>query len=185
MNNNQDSFNNNPQIPNMMNNQNPNTFINNPTAFSQPQPISVVPQNLEQNIQNNSNQGFNTQPNQPTSGNTFINNNAFNPTPIPNGLVGEDDSINIQSTNRFINNDINTTNTALNELNVDGEYNDMPKIDYSKDPKVQNNLIQEEKQKKTIAITGEVKVFIVIIIALLLFIFVMPYIFDMLRNIQY
>ena len=72
----------------------------------------------------------------------------------------------------------------LNDLNVEGEYNGMPKVDYSKDPKVVKN-IEEEKKKNTITITGEAKVFLVIIAVLLLFTFVMPIIFDLIRNIHY
>ena len=83
--------------------------------------------------------------------------------------------------NKFINNGVNMENTALENLNVEGEYNNMPKVDYSQDPKVQDNL----KKKNTITITSEGKVFIIIVIALLLFIFVLPTIFDIVRNVSY
>ena len=76
----------------------------------------------------------------------------------------------------------------LNDLNVEGEYNGLPKIDYSQDPKVIENLKLQnsnENKKNTITITSEGKVFIIIIIVLLLFTFVMPYIFDLIRKVTY
>ena len=72
----------------------------------------------------------------------------------------------------------------INDLNIDGDYNGIPKIDYSMDPKVVKN-IQSEKKKNTITITEEAKVFLIIIVVLLLFTFVMPIIFDFVRDIQY
>ena len=53
------------------------------------------------------------------------------------------------------------------------------KVDYYKDPRVQENI----KKSNTITITGEGKVFIIIIIILLLFIFILPTVFDYVRNI--
>ena len=78
-----------------------------------------------------------------------------------------------------------TSNTALNDLNVDGEYNNIPKVDYSNDPQVRQNLEQNSHKKNTITITKEGKVFILIIVAMLIFIFTMPYIFDLIREIKY
>ena len=133
-------------------------------------------------------------PNQPM--NNQITNNNVEPTNVeninnfnnqmnpfyeePNNNYQEETPMLNQQQNRFITNSIDN-NMALNDLNIDGTYNNMPQVDYSQEPQVQENL----KQKNTITITSEGKVFIIIILVLLLFIFVMPYIFDLIRNIKY
>jgi len=84
------------------------------------------------------------------------------------------------NSNQFIHNNLNYNETSLNDLNVDGSYNQMLKPDYSNDPKVIENL--QGPKKNTVTITKELKTFFLIAIVLLIFIFVMPYIFDTLRN---
>lgn len=211
MNNNQDNFNINPQ-PNNINssNSNPNMFFNNQNGFiqNQPETLNVIPQQnpqpmnqgqqmmyinqttsqeqpqniiFEQQNQNSSffNNGLNANPD--NNINEMLNNNQM-PENNMNEQIQDDDRLHLANHNRFINSQQN--NTMLNDLNVEGEYNGMPKVDYSKDPKVVKN-IEEEKKKNTITITGEAKVFLVIIAVLLLFTFVMPIIFDLIRNIHY
>ena len=73
--------------------------------------------------------------------------------------------------------------TSLNDLNVEEGYNNIQTTDYSYDPKVRENI--EGRKKNTITITGEMKIFIIIALVLLIFILVMPYIFDFLRDIKY
>lgn len=118
--------------------------------------------------------------------NTFINSSPINNSIIPNQnpVNNSNEEINPmlnQQQNRFINNNIDTTSTSLNNLNIESSYSTKPKVDYSQDPKVQENL----SKRNTITITSEGKVFIVIIIVLLLFIIVLPTVFDFFRNIKY
>lgn len=80
--------------------------------------------------------------------------------------------------NRFINDNFDTT---LSSLNIENNHTDGPKIDYSKDPKVIENL----NKRNTGNITSEGKVFIMIIIVLLIFIIVLPTVFEYVRNIKY
>ena len=86
--------------------------------------------------------------------------------------------------NKFINNDLDEKDASLTSLNID----EASKVDYSRDPKVQANLNQYENQqtkKNTISIGSEGIVFLVIIALLLVFIFVLPTIFDFIRANQY
>ena len=76
------------------------------------------------------------------------------------------------------NNNFTENDTKLTDLNTEG----IPNVDYTKDPKVHANLERDEKRKKTITITNEGKVFLLIIIILFLSTFVIPYIFDFLRE---
>lgn len=177
-------------------------------------PLNVIPQTQSENLGNNINQGFTDQlnnyiiPNQDNinnQNNNFYNNNIntninnnpnneqynnsisqeFNNNPnkeITIETILNNEGINVfQEQNKFITE--NQTNTALNDLNVEGEYNGLPKVDYSQDPKVMEN-IQSSKKKNTITITGEAKVFLIIIAVLLIFTFVMPTIFDYINDIQ-
>ena len=199
MNNNQDNYNN--QNINQPQNMNPNTY-NNYQSEVQSQPmLNVIPgmqqNNDTQSIQNesfqNQNMVNNNQLNINQEQENFIKNiNTFtnNITPIQtinNNHQEENDEIKIDTNNKFINSNIDATN-SLNQLNIEDEYNDKSSI-YLNDPKVQANLeaagYQKEEKKNTITITGEGKVFLIIIAALLLFTFVMPYIFDFLRDIKY
>jgi len=152
--------------------------------------INVIPQNNNQGF----NQSINNIPTNNIQESNIIQtpdnfNNQFNSMPPQmnnpeqpqvngNYLDDEINEIIKPQQNRFINNSMPSENTTLNDLNVDGAYNNMPKVDYSQEPKVQENL----KKKNTVTITSEGKVFILIIIVLLLFTFVMPYIFDFFRN---
>jgi len=213
MNNNQDNLNINPEVNNQ--NQYNSRFFNNQNRFigNQQQPQNIISQSQLENLNNNINQAFTEQPNNNTIPNQDINNqhnNFFNNntnTNINNNhnhnlnnsndqgfnanineemtieTILNNEGINVfQEQNKFITE--NQTNTALNDLNVEGEYNGLPKVDYSQDPKVMEN-IQSSKKKNTITITGEAKVFLIIIAVLLLFTFIMPIIFDYVRNIQY
>lgn len=160
-----------------------NTFINPSVDNSINEPVNP---NMVNNLNNNNIID--------TTMNTSVNNNPINnsvnaPIANPNSNVTEPPIINNveeelptsnENTNKFINNNRENINTSLNNLNIDGNYNNMPKVDYSQEPQVQENL----KKKNTITITSEGKVFIIIIIVLLLFTFIMPYIFDMFRNLS-
>lgn len=95
-------------------------------------------------------------------------------------LKQEGINVNNQSNNKFLNNQFNET--SLNDLNVTGDYNGMGTA-YSNDPKVRTNIEEMKTNKKTITITQELKIIIIISIVLFAFILVMPTIFDMIRNI--
>ena len=162
MNNNQNNLNN-PQMNNFMGNNNFQPSLN------------VIPTNNNQNMNTNNlqnNQNF-INPNQFNDMQTFNQNNSQQ--------IENEDTLVIKQTNKFINNNIDTSNTSLNNLNIDGAYNNMPKVDYSQDPKVRENM----QKKNTVTITSEGKVFIIIIAILLIFIFVLPMVFDFIANISY
>jgi hypothetical protein len=117
-----------------------------------------------------------------------MNNNQNNEQPL-NVITGmnansNNDVNNInqminQRQNRFINSDVDPSASSLNNLNITTD-NNQPKVDYTKDPQVMENL----SKKNTINIGSEAKVFIIIIIVLLVFIFALPTVFDYIRQIQ-
>ena len=91
------------------------------------------------------------------------------------------DNANINNDN-FINNEYNET--SLSDLNVEGTYNNMNAApDYISDPQVMANIHPEKKN--TITITKEIKTFIVIALVLLVFILIMPYLFDLFNKIRF
>lgn len=153
--------------------------LNNIQGDSSPEFNSI--QNNDNNI-TNINQSFGNE-NQESLKNINVFNETSTPPPIQTSLGGfseVNDELKIESSNRFIKENIDANN-SLNELNIEEEFSNIPR-DYSNDAKVQHNL-EQEKKKNTITITGEMKVFLLIIAVLLLFTFVMPYIFDFFRNI--
>lgn len=181
MNNNQDNYNDNPQmkILNSLNNQTPvQNNLNEKT-------LNVIPNaNIENNIINNNGSADVMQ-----NPNTFINvpvNNVsitgLNNMQAP--VIEEENPLLKLNKNKFINTNEEVKDTTLNSMNVNGEYNNMPKVDYSQDPKVRENIenINKYGAKNTIKIGGEGKVFLIIIAVLLLFTFVMPIIYDTIRN---
>lgn len=149
----------------MNNNQNNlnNPQINNFMGSDNFQPnLNVIPTTNNQNLNTNN-----------------VENNQFNQN--NSQQIENEDTLVIKQTNKFINNNIDTSNTSLNNLNIDGAYNDMPKVDYSQDPKVRENM----QKKNTVTITSEGKVFLIIIAILLIFVFILPTIFDFITNISY
>ena len=90
--------------------------------------------------------------------------------------------LNMNTDNRFLSqNEFNET--SLNDLNVEGGYNNIERTDYSQEPQVRANI--DGQKKNTITITGEMKTLIIIALVLLIFVFAMPYIFDLIREIKY
>lgn len=190
MNNFQDNLNN-PQLNNDNEIANQNNYINN----SQ-QELNVIPTNNKDNITHQFDESFinknldnNNISNNMENQNIFINQNPINVTNSKtesintNNFLQNDteDTLLIQRKNKFINDNIDTNNTSLNNLNVAGEYHNMPKVDYSQEPKVKENM----QKKNTVTITSEGKVFLIIIAILLIFIFILPTIFDLITNISY
>ena len=144
-----------------------------------------------------SNNNFQTSPNMGQGNdihqhdNDFLNNLAnahqnreVRPIETQNDDINELNHIIKPNQNKFIKDEIVSPETTLTSLNIESNN----QIDYSRDPRVRENLEQIENQttkKNTITITSEGKVFILIIALLLIFIFVLPTIFDYVRNIQY
>ena len=86
------------------------------------------------------------------------------------------------SPENFINNDY--SDTSISDLNVQGTYNNMNVApDYTTDPKVMANLHPEEKN--TVEIGKELKTFFILAMILLVFIFVMPFLFDLINSIRF
>ena len=188
MNNIQDNPNN-PQTNNNNNFFNQDQYINN-NQFE----LNVIPKNndenvhqfdesfINKNIDNNIEDNVGNQHNFINSNPINVINNGFDDTTQNNfSQNDEEDRLIIQHQNKFINSDIDTTSTSLNNLNIPGEYHDIPKIDYSQEPKVKENM----QKKNTVTITSEGKIFLIIIAILLIFIFVLPTIFDLITNLSY
>ena len=87
--------------------------------------------------------------------------------------------INPQPENKYINTDFDRNSTALTDLKNDPN---AMRVDYSTDPTVRANMEKIENEKNTITITSEAKVFLIIIGVLLVFTFIIPYIFDAIKN---
>lgn len=162
------------QIPNPINdainlgniqtgNQVQNNPINTETPIQNEQVINIPPTPIENN------------PNNFINPNNQINNPNFSETL-------QSDGINLENNSKFINNS-QFNETTINDLNVDGAYNNMNAPDYIQDPKVMENL--NKVKKTTVQLPADSKTFIIIAIVLFIFILIMPYIFDLIRNIKY
>lgn len=82
----------------------------------------------------------------------------------------------------FINNDYN--DTSISDLNVEGTYNNLNVApDYTTDPKVMA-IIHPDK-KNTVTIGKELKTFLLIAAVLLVFIFVLPNLFELFNKIRF
>lgn len=174
MNTNINGFNNNDQntepslnvIPNMNHENNNNNVQNDIHEFD-----NAFINSLSNNQNNNNNNKFI---------NNVINNNQNNDLPPEDELAELNKVIDIPK-NKFINDNIDSTKNTLNDLNIESEHTEGPRVDYSKDPKVMENM----QKKNTINIGSEGKIFLIIIIVLFLFIFGLPTVFDLIRNIRY
>ena len=74
-------------------------------------------------------------------------------------------------------------NAGLNSMNVDGTYNRLEAPSYVNDPQIKENV--KQGQKKTVTVSKELKTVIVIAIILLIFIIVLPMLFDIVGKISY
>ena len=148
----------------MNNNQglNPNQVPNNQGPV---QVNSVPPQNQQAQILNQVNMTQANQPAvEPVNQNNFINQN------VQTGGVNMDN---------MIHND-----TSINDLNVDGAYNRINVApDYVNDKQVRENM--DFAKKNTVPVSKELKTVIVIAAILLIFIIVMPFLFDLISNIRF
>ena len=164
----------------MNNNQNINGVnANNNIPVSSPVPQNPINQNAS-NVQSNS---INNQ-----SSNQFINTNAFQPNVISqNGIPlptnNQEVSQNVVS-NQQVQQMQTYNESSINDLNVDGSYNrlNVPP-EYVNDVKVKENI--EAPKKNTVPISKELKTVIVIALILLVFILVMPFLFDLISNLRF
>lgn len=115
-----------------------------------------------------------------------MNDNNFYGNNLEHGFVDvlKEGGVNVEiPENKFIDTDKKFNETSISDLNIDDSYNKMSSIDYRNDPQVIANL-QENKKKNTVKISKELQTFFLIAMILLVFIFIMPYIFDLMRDIQ-
>lgn len=87
--------------------------------------------------------------------------------------------------NQFINKESIRNETSLNDLNVDGKYNKLDKSPYSDEEKVRDNIDNRQKNNIKITLDHEKKVFLIIVAVMLVFIIIMPFIFDLIENIRF
>ena len=182
-NNNMNTNTNNSVNPFVVNNQAPSMGM--PGQVTQAPPVANNIQQMpptNNQIDVNNNEVTNTPNNTQSTINPFVNNQANN------NIVNEgyqamlkQEGINVHGNqSRFINTGYNET--AITDLNISEDYNNLNKIDYTKDPKVMENIQQFEGKKNTIPISKELKMIFMIAIGLFVFILIMPYIFDLFRN---
>lgn len=111
-----------------------------------------------------------TVPNQPNQNNLYLNQ--------PNAITN-----NNQEQNKFINYNNSPSETSIADLNVEGSYNQLEKPSYTNDPQVKQNMA--EHKKNTVPISKELKTVIVIALILLIFIIIMPIIFEFINDIRF
>ena len=183
--NNTNTLNSTNHISNMQNNNYVNNINQNPqisekvtnSYMSFTQPIVTNP-NINNSNENQITLGTTSNVNYAdTIGNININNsqnaNSNNTYIMPNQMA--------KPTNIQIEND--NQQTYLNELNVNGTYNKLESPQYENNQEKIDN--QNNSKKNTITITKELKTIIIIALILLVFIFVMPNIFDLLNNFRF
>lgn len=127
---------------------------------------NMVPPLPDQNQQNNNinqnNQGFIN-----TSNHQVETTNVVNP-----------------QQNTFINYNVEQNENVINDLNVEGSYNQLSNdTPYANDAKVIQNI--EESKKKTVPISKELRTVIILALILLLAILFMPNISDFISGIMY
>lgn len=140
--------------------------------------------NPQLNVLNQINNGLDNNQNVDLNGSN--NNPFFNNNSVQNNLDSEVDELYINTDRKFISNE---TQQGANNLEFDNNNLNDNLTDtmggngskYSNDPKVIENL----KQKNTISINGEFKVFVIIVLVLLGLIFLFPTIYDLIRKIGY
>lgn len=142
------------------------------------------------NNENNNNRFINNMPGV-NSTNLDLNNNVpsnENPSPI-DAMNVEDAKLKAQvvkeEENQFINKNNIRNETSLHDLNVDGKYNKLDKSPYSDEEKVRDNIDNRQKHNIKISLDQEKKVFLLIVAVMLVFIIIMPFIFDLIENIRF
>ena len=134
--------------------------------------------NVFDNNQNNNNP-INTNP----ANTNQVNTNQINNNPVPSPQVMDDNRAIAPSMMQENNSD---ANAYINDMNVNGTYNNMEAPSYVNEAQVTENVKIATGQKKvTVPVSKELKTVIIISVILLLFIFVMPILGDLLNNIRF
>ena len=115
--------------------------------------------------------------------NTGSSNIPQNSMPVINNEMPTNTSTTQQSMMSNLTSEPTNTESQLNDMNVNGSYNKMEAPDYVKDKQVMENI--NSPKKNTITITKELKTIIVISLILLVFIIIMPAIFNLINNIRF
>lgn len=143
---------------------------NNLTRNNNPYPSPQAPNTQNQYNQNQVN------PYQTPNNLGQVNNNHI-PNQMPNNQNASEqvpNNVTQQPNNITSPSDVNNNN-LINELNVDGSYNNIEKQDITP---TENN----PKTKKTVTINKELKTLMIIVAILLVFISFMPIVFDFFRS---
>lgn len=143
---------------------------------NQNNPLPINLPNMSPQIPNN--QPMNTTPQM----NQFQVNQNMNQMNTLNQNNSDINLINNQN-NKFINFDSNQNEASLTDLNVDGSYNQLEGQKYLSDPNVIKNI--NETKKKSVPISKELKTVIIITVFLLVFIIIMPMIFEFINDIRF
>ena len=130
---------------------------------------NMVPPIPNQNEQNNN---FNQVPNQSFNNVTGMNNQQVEPN-----------NMNYQQQNAYINPNINQNNTMINDLNVEGSYNQLENIPYANEQRVIQNI--NGNKKKTVTISKELRTVIILALILLLVILFMPNISEFINDFRF
>lgn len=127
--------------------------------------------------------------------NNNIQNTNINQPPVPDANPSPIDTMNVedstkpkpvteQNENQNVSN-ISYNETSINDLNVEGNYNKLEASTYSNDPVVRENIENHNKKTVKITVSGEMKFIIIICVVILIFIIIMPFIFDLVENIRF
>ncbi len=108
-------------------------------------------------------------------------NNNFNQ--VPNQNFNNVTGMNNQQQNAYINPNINQNNTMINDLNVEGSYNQLENIPYANEERVIQNI--NENKKKTVTISKELRTVIILALILLLVILFMPNISEFINDFRF
>lgn len=161
----------------MNNNQDFNNLPNSPIPNSLTNMVPTVPNKPNQNTINNNSQTLEQNQN-----NLYLNQ--------PNAITNNNQEQNIsnnniinQQQNKFINYNNSPSETSIADLNVEGSYNQLEKPSYANDPQVKQNMA--EHKKNTVPISKELKTVIVIALILLIFIIIIPIIFEFINDIRF
>lgn len=161
----------------------------------------------ETNIQNNDtidkyfDVNLNHPNQQPTPNNDFQNSNSYNNTNFNNRDFNNLEQNNFNNNNTFINQDIKeqyessqktfiNPNLANNNIDYNNDYEESNYSSNNEEYVPTNNTthyqptMQEKHKKESLKMPSELKVTIFIVLLLLLFISVMPYIFDFFKTIE-
>lgn len=176
MNNNLNNYNNIPQNNNNNINNSNNGYPTPPIQNNNFQSANINPQNQVYQNQAYINQSNN---NYQSNGYTSQQVNVSNPSISISNQVNNYNEEPVNNITNEVNNITSTqSNNLINELNVDGSYNNIEKQDIEP---INNN---ETKTKKTVTINKELKTLMIIVAILLVFITIMPSIFDFFRNLS-